>query len=240
MEFHKVRPTKASTEVAQQLLRAIKEGVFPVDTKLPSEAELAQMMGVSRPTVREALSALAAVGLIEARPGIGNFVKNPTESMAFEALFLLESEASCLEIMEARTILEPAVAELAAKKRTQEQAELLFAICEELEELASPERFDEYFTADKRFHLALVQATGNSLLAAAMTPLINTMDQRIYREFTREYYMKDLQSISEVASLHRQVAEAVAKKDRAEARKAMQAHWLRMWRLVQGEESNET
>ncbi|MCS7216455.1 MAG: FadR family transcriptional regulator [Candidatus Bipolaricaulota bacterium] len=237
MEFHKVRPTKASTAVAQQLLRAIKEGVFPVDSKLPSEAELAQMMGVSRPTVREALSALAAVGLIEARPGIGNFVKNPTESMAFEALFLLESEASCLEIMEARTVLEPAVAELAAKKRTPEQAELLFAICEELEGLATPARFDEYFTADKRFHLALVQATGNSLLAAALTPLINTMDQRIYREFTREYYMKDVESITEVASLHRRVAEAVAQKDGAGARQAMHAHWLRMWRLVQGEET---
>ncbi len=236
MEFHKVRPTKASTEVAQQLLRAIKEGVFPVETKLPSEAELAQMMGVSRPTVREALSALAAVGLIEARPGIGNFVKSPTESMAFEALFLLESEASCLDIMEARTILEPGVAELAAKKRAQEQVDLLFAICQELERLASPARFDEYFTADKRFHLALVQATGNSLLAAAMTPLINTMDQRIYREFTREYYLKDLAGITEVAALHRRVAEAVAKKDGPQARDAMHAHWSRMWRLVQGEE----
>lgn len=239
MEFRKVRPTKASTEVAQQLLRAIKEGVFPVEAKLPAEAELAQMMGVSRPTVREALSALEAVGLIEARPGIGNFVKNPTESMAFEALFLLETEASCLEIMEARTILEPGVAELAAQKRTDDQISLLFAICEELQSLADPTRFDEYFTADKRFHLALVQATNNSLLAAAMTPLINTMDQRIYREFTREYYMKDLPSITEVASLHRQVAEAVATKDTKKAREAMQAHWLRMWRLVSGEENAE-
>ncbi len=237
MEFQKIRPTKASTEVAQQLLRAIKEGVFPVDTKLPSEAELAQMMGVSRPTVREALSALAAVGLIEARPGIGNFVKKPSESMAFEALFLLESEASCLEIMEARTILEPAVAELAAEKRNQEHVELLLSICEELEALANPAQFEEYFAADKRFHLALVQATGNSLLAAAMIPLVNTMDQRIYREFTREYYMKDLQSIVEVASLHRQVAEGVAEKRGEKARRAMKAHWLRMWRLVHNEEN---
>lgn len=231
-----MRPTKASTEVAQQLLRAIKEGVFPVDAKLPSEAELAQRMGVSRPTVREALSALEAVGLIEARPGIGNFVKNPTESMAFEALFLLETEASCLEIMEARTILEPAVAELAAQKRTDDQISLLFAICEELQSLAHPARFDEYFTADKRFHLALVQATGNTLLAAAMTPLINTMDQRIYREFTRAYYMKDLPSITEVAALHREVAEAVAAGEPHKAREAMEAHWRRMWRLVSGEE----
>lgn len=63
-------------------------------------------MGVSPPTVRVALSALAAVGLIEARPGIGNFVRQPTESMAFKALFILESEASCLEILETRTALE--------------------------------------------------------------------------------------------------------------------------------------
>jgi len=240
MEFRKVRPAKASTEVAQQLLRAIKEGVFPVEAKLPSEAELAQMMGVSRPTVREALAALSAVGLIEARPGLGNFVKNPTESMAFEALFLLESEASCLEIMEARTVLEPEVAALAARKRSEDHVALLHHICEELEKLASPERFEEYFTADKRFHLALVQSTGNSLLAAAMTPLINTMDQRIYREFTRDYYMKDIQSITEVASLHRKVAEAVEKRDEGKARAAMQAHWLRMWRLVQGEENPES
>ncbi|MFN3346227.1 MAG: FCD domain-containing protein, partial [Candidatus Bipolaricaulaceae bacterium] len=63
------------------------------------------------------------------------------------------------------------------------------------------------------------------------------MDQRIYREFTRGYYLKDLASITEVASLHREVAEAVAKKDGPRARQAMQAHWSRMWRLVQGEEN---
>ncbi|MGQ9700088.1 MAG: FadR/GntR family transcriptional regulator [Candidatus Bipolaricaulaceae bacterium] len=237
MDFKKVRPTKAATEVAQQLLRAIKEGVFPLDTKLPPEAELAQRMGVSRPTVREALAALAAVGLIEARPGTGHFVKKPTESMAFEALFLLENEASCLEIMEARTVLEPPVAELAAKQRTQEDVSLLFSICEELQSLARPEHFEEYFAADKRFHLALVQATGNSLLAAAMIPLVNTMDQQIYREFTREYYMRDRASIAEVAALHQEVAKAVAEKNQEKARQAMEAHWLRMWRLVQSEEN---
>lgn len=237
MEFRKVRPTKASTEVAQQLLQAIKDGVFPVGSRLPSEAELAQRVGVSRPTVREALSALAAAGLIEGRPGLGHFVRHPTESMAFEALFLLESEASCLEIMEARTFLEPAVAELAAQKRTPEQVALLLAICDELDALASPEQFEDYFAADKRFHLALIQATGNALLSAAMVPLVNTMDQHIYREFTRDYYMKDLRSIVEVASLHRRVAEAVEDGKREEARAAMEEHWLRMWRLAQDEEN---
>jgi len=235
MEFRKVRPTKASTEVAAQLLEAIRAGAFPRDVKLPAEAELAQRMGVSRPTVREALSALAAVGLIEARPGIGNFVRQPTESLAFQALFILESEASCLEIMEARTALEPPLAEVAARKRTDDQAQTLGDMCQQLVQLAHPDRFEEYFAVDKRFHLVLVECTRNALLSSVLTPLVNTMDQQLYREFTRKYYLKDLGSIEEVAELHGQVARAVKHKRPAQAREAMRAHWQRMWQLVQEE-----
>ncbi len=236
MEFRKVRPTKASTEVAEQILDAIRRGAFPPDSKLPSEAELAQTMGVSRPTVREALSGLAAVGLIEPRVGIGNFVRQPTEALVHQALVLLESEASCLEIMEARTVLEPPLAALAARKRTDEQAGELEAICAELAELANPDRFDAYFAADKRFHLVLVDAARNALLSAVAVPLVNTMDERLYREFTREYYLRDARSIGEVAELHGKVAAAVRARRPAQARSAMRAHWQRMWRLVQGDE----
>lgn len=237
MEFRKVRPTKASTAVAEQILDAIRRGAFPPESKLPSEAELAHLMGVSRPTIREALSGLAAVGLIEPRVGIGNFVRQPTDPLAHQALLLLESEASCLEIMEARTVLEPPLAELAARKRSDGQAETLVAICDELSSLADPATFDEYFAADKRFHHALVDAAGNSLLGAVLLPLINTMDERLYREFTRDYYLKDAGSIGEVAALHREVAGAVQARRPARARAAMRAHWERMWRLVQGDEA---
>jgi GntR family transcriptional repressor for pyruvate dehydrogenase complex len=236
MEFRKVRPTKASTEVAEQILEAIRRGSFAPDSKLPSEAELAQRMGVSRPTIREALSGLAAVGLIEARVGIGNFVRQPIEALGHQALVLLESEASCLEIMEARTMFEPPLAEMAARKRTDAQAERLEAICTELISLADPSTFDSYFAADKRFHLTLVDAARNSLLAAVLLPLINTMDERLYREFTRDYYLKDAGSIGEVADLHGEVAAAVRARRPAQARSAMRAHWERMWRLVQGDE----
>jgi len=238
MEFRKVRPTKASTEVAEQILEAIRRGAFAPESKLPPEAELAQLMGVSRPTIREALSGLAAVGLIEPRVGIGNFVRQPTDALGHQALLLLENEASCLEIMEARTVLEPPLAELAARKRTDAQAEILEAICAELRSLADPATFDSYFSADKRFHLALVDGARNALLAAVLVPLIHTMDERLYREFTREYYLKDAGSISEVAGLHGEVAAAVRARRPAQARSAMRAHWERMWRLVQGDETS--
>ncbi|HIP99545.1 TPA: FadR family transcriptional regulator [Candidatus Bipolaricaulota bacterium] len=233
MKFEKVRPAKASSAVAQQVLQAIKSGVFPVGSRLPPEAELAQLMGVSRPTVREALAALAAVGVIEARPGIGNFVANPTDSIVREALVLLENEASCLEIMEARGLLEPPVAAAAAVKRTPEDLKRLEDIFHRLVKLAHREGFERYFDTDKEFHLALVAAAGNDLLASALIPLINTMDQHLYREFTRKYYFRDEQGISSVAELHGRILEAVEAGDSKLAARTMRDHWARMWRLVQ-------
>jgi len=231
---------KVSVAVAEQIVEAIKKGALPVGSKLPSENELAEQMGVSRPTVREALSALAAVGLIESRPGIGNFVCNPSDSIVRDALVLLENEASCLEIMEARGLLEPPVAAVAAKKRTQEQLEKLRTICEKLVRLASKDRFDDYFNTDKAFHLALVEAARNDLLASALIPLINTMDQHVYREFTRKYYFRDDRGIAQVASLHKGILTAVEAGDSELAAAEMRKHWMRMWKLVQdGDGTND-
>ncbi len=233
MRFEKVKPTRASTVVAQQILQAVKSGAFPVGSKLPSESELAEMMGVSRPTVREALAALAAVGVIESRPGIGNFVANPVESILNDALVILENEDSCWEIMEARGLLEPPVAAVAALKRTQEDLEELASIVAQLGELAEASDFEHYFDMDKRFHLTLIRAAKNDLLATVLNPLINTMDQHLYREFTRKYYFRDEQGIAEVADLHRRILQAVEKGDPELAASAMQEHWQRMWDLVQ-------
>ena len=98
MPFEKVRPRKVSAIAAEQIVAAIKRGVFQVGSKLPSEFELAEQMGVSRPSIREALSALQAVGLIESKPGSGNYIlKTPTSEEEKEAPHLIESEAGCLE-----------------------------------------------------------------------------------------------------------------------------------------------
>ncbi len=232
MPFEKVRPQKVSAIAAEQIIAAIKRGDYPVGSKLPSENELAERMGVSRPTIREALSALTAVGLIESKPGSGNYVRNPSDALEQELFLLIEDEASCLEIMEARELLEPPLAALAARKRTPEHVEKLRSIHSELKELAKTDDFDSYFSKDKEFHLALVEASGNTLLAAVLTPLVNTMDQKLYREFTRDYYFKNRLGLEEVASLHDEILEAVAAGKSALAARKMREHWERMQRAV--------
>jgi len=235
MDFQKVRSRKVSTIVAEQIIKAIKQGDFPVGTKLPSEAVLAEQMEVSRPSIREGLSALAAVGLIESKPGSGNFVRNgtsPVDTIGREAVLILESESSCLEIMEARGLLEPPIAALAAEKRTEEDLKQLGAICEKLERLAKQGEFDPYFGVDEEFHLALIKAAGNSLLASALTPLINTMDQHLYREFTHNYYFKNHIGLKEVAGLHGKILEAIEASDPDLAARGMREHWKRMQEAV--------
>ncbi len=232
MPFEKVRPQKVSAIAAEQIIAAIKRGDYPVGSKLPSENELAEKMGVSRPTIREALSALTAVGLIESKPGSGNYVRNPSDALEQELFLLIEDEASCLEIMEARELLEPPLAALAARKRTAKHVEKLRSIHAELKELAKTDDFDSYFSKDKEFHLALVEASGNTLLAAVLTPLVNTMDQKLYREFTRDYYFKNRLGLEEVASLHDEILEAVAAGKPALAARKMREHWERMQKAV--------
>jgi len=235
VQFHKVKPKKVATIVAEQIIETIKDGSFPVGSKLPSEFELAEHMGVSRPTIREALSALTAVGLIESKPGSGNYVRNGTsliDSIGEEAVLVLENESSCIEIMEARGLFEPPVAGLAARKRTPDDVKELRSLYDKLGKLAKKGDFDPYFAADKEVHLAIVTAAHNNLVSSALIPLINTMDQKLYREFTQDYYFKNQLGLEDVAALHDDLIGAIIHQKTDMAVEKMKLHWERMQEAV--------
>lgn len=229
MPFEKVRPRKVSAIAAEQIIEAIKNDSFPVGSKLPSEFELAEQMGVSRPSIREALSALQAVGLIESKPGSGNYVrKSPSSDEEESAPHLIESEAGCLEVMEAREVLEPPLAAYIARKGANEHAAKLEGILQEMRLQAQSGNFISYFKADKEFHFALAEATGNRLITAAVVPLINTMDQKLYREFTNHYYLKNVSDLEHVVDLHNEILHAIMQGNPELAFERMREHWRRM------------
>lgn len=234
LNLRRVRPTKVSAEVAQQIVELIRSQVFPVGARLPSEKELAERMGVSRPSVREALAALEAVGLVECQAGRGNFVRRfPSEMEGVAPLVLLESEEGCREIIEARGALEPAMVRVAACARTDFDLENLRAIHAEMVRYANVLDFDAYISYDKAFHQALVRATHNQLLTKVLLPLVETMDQRVYREFTRNFYMKSPTVFRRVMEIHGEVLDAVAARNPRLAEQKMKTHWQRMKRVYE-------
>jgi len=229
MPFERVKPRKVSAIAAEQIVEAIQRGDFAVGSRLPSEFELAEQMGVSRPSIREALSALQAMALIESRPGSGNYVlRAPSPLDERNAVGLIESEAGCLEVMEAREALEPVIAALAAEKAAKSVLTKLRDALKRMGRFAAKNDFDAYFQEDKAFHSALADASGNALVSSALKPLIDTMDHKVYREFTRHYYLKNVSDLQHVVDLHREILEAVEKRDSETARSKMVEHWTRM------------
>jgi len=229
MVFEKVRPRKVSAIAAEQIVDAIQRGDYPVSSKLPSEFELAEQMGVSRPSIREALSALQAMSIIESRPGSGNYVlRKPSSSEESDTVYLIESETGCLDVMEARGVLEPPIAALVAGKASEDVVSRLRKPIEDMREYAAQDDFDSYFEADKKFHIALAEASGNALVSAALSPLLDTMDQRVYREFTRHYYLKNVDDLQHVVDLHQEILDAIEANDGKTAFAKTVEHWDRM------------
>jgi DNA-binding FadR family transcriptional regulator len=175
-----------STQIAAAIRDAIVEGTLIVDERLPSETELAEQFGVSRPTVREALKRLAAQSLIRTHRGAsgGAFVNRISFEQAYpqqittSTLLLSMNAVSFETACEARYALERACAPLAAERRT---ADHLATMRAEIDRQGAPGLTDEAFCAsDVTFHRALVDSAGNPVLSyqlagavEAMQPLMN-------------------------------------------------------------------
>lgn len=171
--FSPVSSSKLYIQIYNQIHDAIVSGQYAVGEKLPSEKYLCAMFNVSRAPVREALSALELNGLVDSMQGAGVYVKRAT---AAEGKWVNEVEP--LEIIQARMVLEPNVARLAACQINDEQCAELMEIVNRLKKEAE----DDVYTieVDKEFHLFLAKASGNTLYIMMMDMIFKTMDQRMW------------------------------------------------------------
>ncbi len=158
---------RAHEFVAHELLVLILSGGFAPGDRLPAERALAAEFGVSRPTVRQAVSALAARGLVEARVGSGTFVVGPPASAGTAQP---ETATTLAEIMEARLVFEVGGVRLAARRaqRNREDTGLLGAVVEALDRVEDRGSFP--VEIDIAFHRSIVGLTGNSRLEALVAP----------------------------------------------------------------------
>lgn len=213
MKLDPASPLDLSVQISRAIRDAIMSGAIPVDRRLPSEADLADLFGVSRPTVREALKRLAAQSLIRTQRGAtgGAFVNRLSYADAYgqhittSTLLLSMNEVSFATACEARFALERACAHLAASRCT---AESLAVMETEIARQGQPDLDDVAFCAsDVTFHRALVDAAGNPVLSyqlagavEAMQPLMNMIT------FTAR-------SRAEIIALHRAIVTALARHD---------------------------
>jgi GntR family transcriptional repressor for pyruvate dehydrogenase complex len=201
--------------------RIARGEVRPGD-RLPPERELAARLGVSRPTVRAGLRALAAMGVVVSRHGSGTYIPGGPPRLGSEPLeFLADLHGFTREEMyEARRVLEVGVAGLAAERASHEQ---LATIAEEVASLfASMNDPEAFLLHDIRFHRAVAAAAGNPLLGSLVE-----MVSALYYERRRETATRATdRNLQDAAEMHRKIYQAIRLHDAAQARALMQQHLL--------------
>ncbi|MDR7401158.1 MAG: FCD domain-containing protein [Armatimonadota bacterium] len=211
--------------MAEQILEAIRTGVYRLGDRLPPERVLADQMGVSRPSVREALSALQLVGVVDSRAGDGTYVTGLPEGAGYKALSWLEESDSPVEALEARRVLERAVAAWAAGRATDRALQEVRRALDGMREAAVRASFEEFNAANAVFHLAIARATGNSLLERAVRPLVEIMGQQLAVALRARDYTPDSTFFATACRAHEEIYAALADRDAPRAAAAMDAHF---------------
>ena len=157
------KPIRAtlSAQIAQQIEECIKEGVWPVGSKIPSELELMKEFDVSRNTIREAIFSLVHVGILQPQQGDGTYVKRDDRLDATLQDWLKSAEVS--DILETRLILESAIIRSVCGRATPEDLEKISQVYQK-RKLASTEAIEIFTEADQLFHLQIAASCHNSVL----------------------------------------------------------------------------
>jgi len=228
MAFEKIETKRKHVYIAEQILRAIKEGIYQVGDKLPPERELAEQMGVSRNSVREALSALQVLNVIESRTGNGSYIKRSVENVDIESqvLAVLEESESPFKIFEARRALELGVLEVAIENADAEDIKRVEEALSQMQDYASIRDYNGYLEANLKFHLAMAKATKNPIVESAMRALWETTSQRLLNEMVIDYWRKHLK---ESVEIHKQILTAIKKRDKENAGKVIKRHYNEAW-----------
>ncbi len=213
-----IEPQRLYRQIAEQLRQLLAAGEFAVGDRLPAERDLAKQLGVSRPSVREALIALEVEGWVEVRTGSGVYVLDRSAQGRSDAI--APTEWGPLELIRARRVIEGEVAALAAVQAKRKDITQIEKAIQSMEADANAGILP--MNGDRAFHSAIVQACGNVVL----TETVETFwDSRRGPLFTRlGGYFETVDSWRAAIAEHRVVLAAIRAKDPDAARAAMQDH----------------
>ena len=206
---------KLYQQIARTIAAAVEDGRYAPGDKLPSERELAEDFGVSRPTIRDAMIALEFQGLVEARQGSGVYVKAAPQICEDAS----ERDVSALELAEARRLFEGEACALAAAIITDEQVALLDGLVADMARDSAAEEFERH---ELEFHLAVARATGNAAITATVEDLwaLRRQSSGCVAALRRAR----TNSRGDFVGEHRKIACALRSRDPKAARQAMHGH----------------
>jgi len=232
MKYKKIKPKKIYEEVAEALHEAIRKGQLKPGDKLNSVEQLAENFQVGRSAIREALSALKAMGLIEMRQGEGTYVKQfGAENITFPlSTAMLMNKEDVKNLLEVRKIIEVGAAAVAASTRSAESLEQMKVALDEMKVSHGDEELGE--KSDMAFHLALAAATQNPLVSNLLLHVSDLM-QETMRETRRLLLFSKWTTTEKLYEEHVEIYQAVLEQSGEKARRAMLNHLNNVEEILQ-------
>nr|WP_269751532.1 FadR/GntR family transcriptional regulator [[Bacillus] enclensis] len=222
VNYKRIKPRKIYEEVAEALIDMIKSGQLKSGDKLESVQQLAENFEVGRSAVREALSALRAMGLVEMHQGEGTYVREFDSKMLSLPVYIavLMKKDDVKNLLEVRRILEVGAVQAAADRRTDEQLAEIKEALDQMETANDQELGEE---ADFRFHMAIAKASHNELLIGLMNN-VSEMMVTTMRETRRLWLYSEKSTLDRLWNEHQQIYQAIEARDGSEAQKLMLDH----------------
>ena len=218
-DFQTLGIKSRSEQIAERIINMIENGELREGEKLPSEPEFARQLGISRGILREGLAQLKAQGIISRKPKDGTYIlplesRHPGMAQTTERMI---KASSFRNIMEMRDAIEQKAAVLAVERATDEELEELREIVLKSEDHTGEDDLDYYF------HYRLVELSGNSIFMG----IVNSYFEEI-REI-RDKNLNDSSRRAQVQEEHMAIIDAICRRDRVGAVKAVEHHMKRIW-----------
>jgi len=239
MRFKKIGSRKIYIEVIEQIKNLIDSGEIKPGDQLPSERDLAEYMGISRVSVRQALAVLEAIDVVDIKHGEGTFVSINKDSINNLNLFLsnISKESDPIDIIDARKIIEVEIAGVAAKQRDENDLLSMRNLLSDMQQKI--EKGEQTSTVDLSFHLAIATATHNSVLLSIMNQIASLMRQNLW-SIAKGLSLMTPGRAEKYLKQHRVIYGYIEDQDFLNAKGAMRDHLLSIEQDLLGESKSNS
>ena len=224
MPFQRIDAEKLSQSVVRQIEHLILRGILRPGERLPSERELSERLGVSRPSLREAIADLQTRGLLATRAGAGIYVADVLGSAFSPALIRLFAahDQAVLDYIGFRRDLEGVAAARAAVAGTETDLKVIDTILRKMEVAHTKRDPADEAELDAQFHLAIIEASHNVIMLHMMRSMFDLLKEGVF--YNRQVMFKQRNTRDILLDHHRAINDAIQARDPDAARQAINVH----------------
>ena len=228
--FEKISGAKKPECIVEQVMKSLQNGTLKPGDRLPAESKLAELTGVGRTSVREALSALRLMGVVETKVGDGSYVcaVPNIDSIKNEISDKIRKSKEVFQLQEARSAFECGIVELAAERIDEKHVAAFEQVLDKMRQAAEESCYDDFVAQHKKFHHLIAQSTRNDVIKDTALSFLRIMDQEGWRDLEKQYYLPGTHEfLQESVEIHQAIFQALREKDAVQATELMKKHFVR-------------